>query len=462
MDRADSNVNRLRHEFCCGKGMMPSRNRILGGLATLALAAVGNAQTDIAIVEAYTSDAKGAPKAVRTGEPYYVGARFQVSGSPNNAYRFRIESDFFRGDSARLSFGQSAGSYYVFYGPVPSLTQASYSFKVILDPERRVSESNRNNNTAELQIHPIPPSAPIESYDPKSLAGRLGLDVEWRSNSGVPSQVVTWMPVPPTETFQQSGSVTVSSLADILTSEPFSQEIAQQTFRPTNLSPIRVESSISTVASSVRVNTNMLRLYSNRASSSETEWLRRETYVEWHRPEIRQWLNQVASPYARRSLSTAQLAERIYRSVLKRCRYEFRPGTAPSASQTARLRKGDCGGLSSLFVALCRAAGIPARTVNGFAAGNDNWHIWAEFHVNGAGWVPVDPAYAEGRLLAGSDLPIYFGVVPELNERVATGFGLDREAGGRSLPMLQSPAVFWTGSNVRLSQAKPFSSLSAN
>jgi transglutaminase-like putative cysteine protease len=58
---------------------------------------------------------------------------------------------------------------------------------------------------------------------------------------------------------------------------------------------------------------------------------------------------------------------------------------------------GECGDYSALFVALCRAAGIPARPVVGRWATSEaiDWHVWAEFHLPGYGWVPVDPTVAD-------------------------------------------------------------------
>ena len=69
---------------------------------------------------------------------------------------------------------------------------------------------------------------------------------------------------------------------------------------------------------------------------------------------------------------------------------------------------GKCADLNGLFVALCRAAGIPARDVYGarmaksefgyrsLGAGSDNitraQHCRAEVFLTGYGWVPADPA----------------------------------------------------------------------
>jgi transglutaminase-like putative cysteine protease len=60
---------------------------------------------------------------------------------------------------------------------------------------------------------------------------------------------------------------------------------------------------------------------------------------------------------------------------------------------------GKCADIHSVFVALARAAGVPAREVFGIRMGKKDredvttWqHCWAEFYLPGYGWVPVDAA----------------------------------------------------------------------
>jgi len=60
---------------------------------------------------------------------------------------------------------------------------------------------------------------------------------------------------------------------------------------------------------------------------------------------------------------------------------------------------GKCTDISSVFIALCRASGIPAREIFGIRLGKKAQeditgyqHCWAEFFLPGYGWVPADPA----------------------------------------------------------------------
>lgn len=66
---------------------------------------------------------------------------------------------------------------------------------------------------------------------------------------------------------------------------------------------------------------------------------------------------------------------------------------------TLAKRGGKCADISSVFVALARASGVPAREVFGLRLGKKaeqdmtgGHHCWAEFYQPAYGWVPVDPA----------------------------------------------------------------------
>jgi hypothetical protein len=63
------------------------------------------------------------------------------------------------------------------------------------------------------------------------------------------------------------------------------------------------------------------------------------------------------------------------------------------ASQTLAEGSGICVNHSRLYVALCRASGVPARSVSGLLAGpgQDGHHEWAEYFDRRKEWYPVDP-----------------------------------------------------------------------
>jgi hypothetical protein len=66
-------------------------------------------------------------------------------------------------------------------------------------------------------------------------------------------------------------------------------------------------------------------------------------------------------------------------------------------------RKGDCTEHATLYVALARAAGIPAREVEGYIYGNEEGnpifvaHAWVEVVLDGK-WIGVDPSWGEARI----------------------------------------------------------------
>ena len=67
----------------------------------------------------------------------------------------------------------------------------------------------------------------------------------------------------------------------------------------------------------------------------------------------------------------------------------------PSALGTLRSRRGDCNEHTQLFVALARAAGVPARVAAGLAYldGKFYYHAWPEIWLER--WVAVDPTFGQ-------------------------------------------------------------------
>lgn len=111
---------------------------------------------------------------------------------------------------------------------------------------------------------------------------------------------------------------------------------------------------------------------------------------------------------------------------------------SPSANQGAlaglQTGSGCCEEYASLFVAVCRASGVPARIVNGYANDQDELaqdaqpmnmsgrrHQWAEFYVDGKGWIPVDPTLSNETRQVFGQLPTGCYVAENYGDNKVTG-----------------------------------------
>jgi len=97
-------------------------------------------------------------------------------------------------------------------------------------------------------------------------------------------------------------------------------------------------------------------------------------------------------------------AQKIYRYISDSLPYSHAPHMQLEATGKPRSEYvletgiGDCGAQSQYFAALCRAVGIPARVPAGYQMilGPAGTHVWAEYYIEGYGWIPADVTVAEG------------------------------------------------------------------
>jgi hypothetical protein len=127
-------------------------------------------------------------------------------------------------------------------------------------------------------------------------------------------------------------------------------------------------------------------------NTAQVEWLARDARIQTDDPAI---LKQAAI-LKKGAATTGELAQRILDWVYKNIDKQYTP-TFSNASETMKTRVGDCGEHAVLYVALARAAGLPAREVVGLVYSNElggfGYHAWAEVWIGR--WAPVDPSWGQ-------------------------------------------------------------------
>ncbi|HEY2855647.1 MAG TPA: transglutaminase-like domain-containing protein [Gemmatimonadaceae bacterium] len=115
-----------------------------------------------------------------------------------------------------------------------------------------------------------------------------------------------------------------------------------------------------------------------------------EPLVQSNHPEIVRLARRLARGQRDPRVVAERINQWVYDSLTKRITFGI-----PSALQVLRARAGDCNEHAQLFVALARAAGIPARVDAGltYIDGKFYYHAWPEIFLRD--WVSVDPTFGE-------------------------------------------------------------------
>lgn len=115
-----------------------------------------------------------------------------------------------------------------------------------------------------------------------------------------------------------------------------------------------------------------------------------EKYIECTAPDV---VGLAAKLKGRDSLQTAR---NVFEWVAGNLHYTGYAKNDRGALWALKKRSGDCTEFMYLFVALCRAAGVPARGVGGYLVAQNSivdpadYHNWAEFYINRQ-WRIADP-----------------------------------------------------------------------
>jgi len=112
---------------------------------------------------------------------------------------------------------------------------------------------------------------------------------------------------------------------------------------------------------------------------------------------------ELAKEHTAGDTTQIEKARHIYEYVVSTMRYD-KTGEGwgrGDAIWACTAKRGNCTDFHSLFIGMMRSSGIPARFEIGFPLPEGKtegdiagYHCWAEFYLNGVGWVPVDASEA--------------------------------------------------------------------
>lgn len=115
-----------------------------------------------------------------------------------------------------------------------------------------------------------------------------------------------------------------------------------------------------------------------------------DALIQSDAPQMRMLAARIAAGERDPRIVAQRLTSWVHDSVRKHITMSI-----PNAMQVLRTRRGDCNEHTQLYVALARAAGLPARSAAGLAyvGGKFYYHAWPEVWLGD--WVAVDPTFGQ-------------------------------------------------------------------
>ncbi|MDR2103876.1 MAG: IPT/TIG domain-containing protein [Treponema sp.] len=242
------------------------------------------------------------------------------------------------------------------------------------------------------------------------------------AGTSLPNTLYLWVPHPVTSSSQRNTQLLSRSR------EPFVDNYRGTTlFQLTDLAPMsreRISQSYLVTVYAIETSIKSPRVRSDTASPIAAVHTQPSNLIPSDDPRVAEQtkilIGREADPYEK--------ARKIYQWLIRdgRIQWGFLSGGITDALEQGQM---DPYTASLLFCAMARAAGIPAIPVSGVLVNRSltaSRHYWAEFWLEGFGWVPLDPALGAGAappsfILREDRASYYFGNLD--NQRIAFSRG---------------------------------------
>jgi len=234
-------------------------------------------------------------------------------------------------------------------------------------------------------------SAPSRTFD-------LTYSAEIHDLPAGTKEVDLWLPFPQSDEYQKILSAKVNSAfpTKIETASQYGNKMVHLVVKNPTAATIPVTMEF-TVERKERVQKNFMEVKTTndgKAPQNLQRWLQAD-----HLVPLDQRIREMSGEITAGKKTDVDKARSIYDYVLANMKYD-KSGTGWGNGDiywACDAKRGNCTDFHALFIGLARTAGIPAKFEIGFPLPADKregeiagYHCWAEFWLNGYGWVPVD------------------------------------------------------------------------
>ena len=216
--------------------------------------------------------------------------------------------------------------------------------------------------------------------------------IEPQAGTSSPGHLRVWLPVPQNDDFQQIENIRVET--------PLPHRFTAETKYGNRMICVESDPPLTAPATiTVRFNVNR-----REQTARDTATLQPALFTQPSRlTVVNDDIRKLAVGITQGRTGALEKARAIYDYVQAHMAYD-KTGEGWGRGDTARacqMGRGNCTDFHALFISLAIASGIPARFHVGFPLPANKtegeiagYHCWAEFHVEGRGWIPVDASEA--------------------------------------------------------------------